>query len=169
MIKLREAIELYKKEKGSISNSYDWYRKSAVREGSVQIGDSNIKATKTKGTWYIDKDEFEDSIRSHRLYQKKIKQNSLDYENNIIHGLNTRIETDWGYYVNYGDFRLAVNHSDVLRNKNNGIWICNTCNQIAQQEHKKEECHLCSDWNGCSDDCTLSLVFCDKCKRELKR
>jgi hypothetical protein len=35
MIKLKEAIELYKNEKGSISNSYDWFRKSAVREGLV--------------------------------------------------------------------------------------------------------------------------------------
>lgn len=169
MLKLKVAIELYKIEIGSISNSYDWYRKCAVREGFINIGELNIKAIKVSGTWYVNKVDFEKSIKSHRLSQQKIKQNTIDYKNNIIHGLNTKIQTDWGYYINFSDFRLVINLADIYNSKNNGIWFCNTCNKIAQLEHKKEECHLCSDWNGCGDDCKLSLVFCDKCNTELKR
>jgi hypothetical protein len=128
-----------------------------------------IKTIKENGIWYVDKTDFENCINSHRLAQQKIEQNTNDYKNNVIHGLNIKVETDWGYYTNLGDFRFMVNQSDVFQRKNYGIWICNSCNQIAQLEHKKEECHLCSDWNGCGNDCTLSLVFCDKCKTELIR
>jgi rubrerythrin len=37
-------------------------------------------------------------------------------------------------------YERARMHSD-------GQWYCNKCNKPASTEHKKEECHLCSDWN----------------------
>ena len=168
-MKLKTAIELYKEEIGSISNSYDWYRKCAVRTGFITIGEFNIETIKVKGIWYIDEIDFEESIKSHRLIQQKIKQNTVDYNNNIIHSINDKIQTDFGHYINFGDFRLVVSLSDIYKYKNNGVWFCNTCNKVAQMEYEKEECHLCSDWTGCGEDCTLSLIFCNKCKTELER
>jgi len=40
---------------------------------------------------------------------------------------------------------------------------CRTCGRIAYTEHNAPECHVCSDWGGCHDDCTLSRVYCREC------
>lgn len=168
MLRLKDAIELYKKEKGAISNSYDWYRKCAALKGHIYIGELSVRAFKQKGIWYIDEIDFDKSIKLHRLSEQKIKQNTIDYNNNNIHGRMDRIQTDWGYYINHGDFHLAIKFVEVERFKNYGVWICNNCNTVAQLEHKNDQCHLCSDWNGCGRDCTLSLVYCNKCKTKLK-
>lgn len=49
------------------------------------------------------------------------------------------------------------------RKRSEGAWYCNGCRKPADTEHKKEECHRCSDWNGCGHDCTLSNVICKAC------
>lgn len=63
-------------------------------------------------------------------------------------------------------FRFVSDPYQSGRMKSDGDWLCNKCNTIAKTEHKKPECHLCSDWNGCGTDCTLSKVYCDNCKTE---
>jgi hypothetical protein len=45
-------------------------------------------------------------------------------------------------------------------------WICGCCEIGAKEEHNKEECHKCRDWNGCGRDCTLSRIFCGTCGAE---
>jgi len=60
-------------------------------------------------------------------------------------------------------FRFESSSYEINRRKSYGTWYCSTCNIPAETEHKKEECHLCSDWNGCGRDCTLSRVYCNKC------
>lgn len=64
---------------------------------------------------------------------------------------------------NKEDFTFKVDEYELMRKKSDGTWYCNPCNQPAETEHNKEECHLCSDWNGCGKDCTLSRIFCKKC------
>lgn len=52
------------------------------------------------------------------------------------------------------------------RKISDGHWRCNICGKPAAEEHMAEECHRCSDWNGCGGDCTLSRVYCEKCGKE---
>jgi hypothetical protein len=126
-VKLKEAIEIYKKETGAISNSYDWHKKCATVSGCITIGNVKIKAKKIGGHWEISKAQFEKGIEAHKLGLKKIQLNTKDYEKGIFHGKRIKIITDWGYYINFGDFRLAVNSVDTYRRKNNGVWYCNGC------------------------------------------
>jgi len=58
-----------------------------------------------------------------------------------------------------GNFKLVGDEYLRLRGKSDGKWYCIKCNIPAETEHEKEECHRCSDWNGCGTDCTLSKIF----------
>ena len=62
------------------------------------------------------------------------------------------------------DFRFKVNDYERARRRSDSTWYCNRCNRPAETEHNKPECHLCSDWHECNRDCTLSRVYCDRCK-----
>lgn len=91
-----------------------------------------------------------------------------DYRHKIIHGNNGDIiHTEFGGYKIYGEFRFVWDDVQRLRRKSNGTWYCNRCQAPAETEHNKQECHLCSDWNGCGEDCTLSKVYCLKCGTSL--
>lgn len=168
-MKLKEAVELYKKEKGVSSNSYDWYRKSALSSGKINIGNVNIKTFKKGREWHIDDEDFKKAIISHKAYLEQIKNNTDDHKKGIIHGKDGEsITTEWGHYTIYKNFRLEVHTYYSLKDGDTGTWYCNNCNLQAKTEHNKEECHLCRDWNSCGRDCKLSRIFCEKCKKELK-
>ena len=47
-----------------------------------------------------------------------------------------------------------------------GYYICDKCKSVADEKHNNRECHLCRNWNGCGDNCTLSSIYCKKCKIE---
>jgi hypothetical protein len=61
------------------------------------------------------------------------------------------------------NFILKNSEYEIFRKKGYGTWYCKNCDIPGETEHNKEECHLCSDWNGCGKDCTLSKVYCKKC------
>lgn len=144
--KLSDAIKLYSKGEKSLSNSYEWYRKSAQRNGSVLIGNTIIRAYKRGGIWYVDEKEFVEAIKKHRGAKKQRQQDGCEA---------------------HGGFRFEWSNYERLRKKSYGRWYCIKCNVLAETEHTKEECHLCSDWNGCGRDCTLSRVYCPKCGASL--
>ncbi len=58
-----------------------------------------------------------------------------------------------------------IYHSDD-RLGYDGYYTCKKCRDVANKKYNNPECHLCSDWNGCGRDCTLSSVYCKKCKVE---
>lgn len=166
-LKLSEAVRLYHDEEKVPSNSYEWYRKSAQRDGSVNFDDTKVHAYK-QGSWYVDGKEFAEAIERHRGAIKHRKQVTNDYDKGIIHGKNgDTTYTVWGGYEIRGGFRLVWYDYERDRMRINGDWFCNRCNSPAKTEHKKDECHLCSDFNGCGRDCKLSKVFCPKCGESL--
>lgn len=163
-MKLRNAVELYKKEERTPLNSYEWYRKSAQRYGTVSIGGTNVPAYKLRGVWYIDGKIFDELIKKHRKIIKRLKQVTTDYSKGIIHGKNGDVvNTESGGYKIDGEFRFVWSDYELARMRSSGTWYCNKCNILAETEHNGEECHLCSDWHGCRRDCTLSKVYCTKC------
>jgi hypothetical protein len=160
-INLKDAIALYSQEKGTGTNAYNWYRQYAQSQGSVPLGDVDVEAKKIGGAWQLDERKFQFAIQALRKEQAKIVQNTLDLKKGVVHGKNgDRIEIDGGYYDIHQQFRHVVSNYDAMRHKSDGTWFCNKCNNIAATEHKNDECHVCADWNGCGEDCTLSKVIC---------
>jgi len=131
-IPLRKAVEDYQCEKGAISNAYGWYRNSAMHNGVVSIASSSVIAKKMNNIWHVDAHEFSCAIEDHRSVQKLRKEMTEDYKSGIIHGsYGARIETEWGYYENWGDFRFRYNTALALRMRESGAWYCNSCNERA--------------------------------------
>ena len=165
LLTLKEAVEQYKQEERAVSNSYDWYRKQAQGSGKVWIGGIYISAVKQNGIWSISKEDLSKAINNHRESVKHLKKVTNYYEKGIIHGKDgDTISTEFGGYEIHGDFRFVWDDVQRFRKKSYGTWYCNRCQAPAQTEHNKKECHLCSDWNGCGEDCTLSRVYCQKCE-----
>jgi transposase-like protein len=89
-----------------------------------------------------------------------------DHKKGIFHPGRIWI-SDSRYYENKGNFRKEVDTYSLARRDSDGTWYCNTCNKVAETEHKNPLCHVCSDWNGCGKDCTLSKVYCSQCGKFL--
>jgi hypothetical protein len=169
LIKLKDAVSLYSQESDAQVNSYGWYRKSAQRSGTVYIGGMEIPVHKEGSVWYLNKTSLKKAVEHHLKEIRDIKQITVDYENGIIHGNNgDRFQTTWGGYEIRGQFRLAWSAMERYRKRSYGTWYCNSCNTIAGTKHDKPEYHLCNDWNGCNEDCTLSEVYCEKCGYRVK-
>jgi len=164
---LADAVARFRSEAGAPSNAYAWYCRSARTCGAELIGRVEIKAWKDGGKWQVDGQQCEDAIIVHRQRRLQIAKASRDLKRGIIHGRDgDDVETLEGGYKIRGSFRLVWTHYD-LRTLDHGTWYCNQCNQPAQTTHEKKECHLCSDWNGCRNDCTLSEVSCANCGLKL--
>lgn len=167
-MKLKDAIELYKKEENTPSNAYGWYRESAKDSGKISIGGVDIRTYKRGNVWYVGENKFLSAVLKHRKRIEKIKQNTRDLAKGIIHGKDGDInEVEGGGYCIVKNFRFVWSDLLVARQKSNGTWYCNKCNSIAKTENNKEECHLCRDWNGCGRDCTLSRVICPNCGQSI--
>ena len=167
-MRLKDAVDHYKKEENAPANAYGWYRQSAKKDGSVSIGAIEVPAFKSKGVWCVDEKRFAEAIHSHRRQVKFQHKMTADYEKGIIHGEDgDSITTDWGHYEIHGNFYFAYN---LLRAQHGGgsSWYCSQCKKPAKLEHKRPRCHLCEDWNGCGSDCTLSRVYCQECGISLK-
>jgi len=163
-MKLMDAVEVYRRGSGASQNAYDWYRQSAKRHGNVLFGRTTVSAFKKHGIWHVDGSEFQEALRLNRERLAETGRITEDHRKGIIHGRDgDRIETEWGGYQIRGPFRFEWSNYEAIRKKSGGRWICNACNSPANTEHKKDECHLCRDWNGCGRDCTLSRVVCQEC------
>ena len=164
LVRMRDAVKEYRNERGALSNAYDWYRRSAQRDGAVTIADIRVKALKVKGTWWLERSEFDRAVRAHRSHHAHVDRMTGDHRRGIIHGRDgDAIRTNWGYYEIHGPFRFESNDVERVRRRSYGTWYCNRCNRPAETKHEKAECHLCSDWNGCGRDCMLSQVACERC------
>lgn len=168
-MKLKDAVELFRKERGAPFNSYQWYRRAASRDGTVYFGRVVIPASKERGVWTIKDDDFVRAVASHRLELEKLRQMTEDLRMGIIHGKDgDTILIEGGGYQIRGGFRFQWSTYERVRKKSDGTWYCNSCKTIAKTEHNRNECHICSDWNGCGQDCTLSKVFCPNCGTSLE-
>ncbi len=166
-MKLKEAIEIYQREKGAPSNAYDWYRRSAKDNGEVYIGNISIDAVKIGNQWYIDDRAFKEAIKSHQKRLELRKKNTEDYSKGIYHGVAGQIiEIEGGGYKNYEGFIFAWSNYLIARERSDGRWYCRQCSSMVKEEHNKK-CTINSDWHNCTGECTLSKVYCPKCKTEV--
>ena len=164
LIPLRAAVELYKKEPNTPINSYQWYRKNAQSHGGIHFGDTNINVKKINRKWFVDSADVKMAIDAHRDKEKKISETTKDFRKGIIRGEDGgSILIEGGHYEIHGSFRFVVSDIERARHKSDGTWYCNKCKRPATTKHEKQECHLCSDWNGCGRDCTLSEIICKNC------
>ena len=153
MIKLKDAVGNYNPESG-ISHDYEWYRWHAHSFGKIRIGQIEVPTHKENRSWVVDSSELCKAIDMFK------ETNAADKKPSELKGSE--------YHENapkpeVRNFRLVSNVVDIARKCSNGTWYCNTCNLPAETEHNNPECHTCSDWHGCGQDCTLSRVFCTKC------
>ena len=166
-MKLKEAIEIYKKEKGAPSKAYDWYRRSAKDHGEVNIGTTDIDAFKIGNQWYIDDGAFKEAIKNHQKQMKLRKKYTEDYSKGIYHGdVGEVIEMEGGGYKNYEGFIYAWSDYLKARKKSDGKWYCRGCNSIAEKEYNKR-CFINNDYHICREECTLSKVYCQNCETKI--
>jgi hypothetical protein len=150
--------------------SYGTYRKWANECGYISIADVRVPTIKIKGTWYVNRVDFERAMTLYKNreseFEKKAQLMMEDYKKGIFHPGKIWISNS-RYYVNKGDFRLEVDAYSQAVKRSDGSWVCNSCNIPAETEHNNPECHRCSYWDGCGTDCTLSKVYCIECEKEL--
>ena len=151
-ITLRDAIDMYRKEKGAPSNSYDWYRNSAMHRRVVRIGQVEIGAEKRGGVWHVQTKSFRNAIKKHCSQCAKIAKMTEDYKRGTIHGKTEEtIETEWGQYTIHGKFRFVVSDYSFFRAKIDDGWRCNNCHKQAELQEEGEGnaksqslyCHAC--------------------------
>lgn len=162
-VPLAAAVEQFRREEGAYSNSYDWYRRSALGSGSVYIGGVSIPAWKQGGAWVVDEAQLEQALGAHRAAVERCHANTRDYEDRRLHGaVGDQVHTDWGsYFVAVGFHRTSYRYEHPPAGP--GTWWCSACWRPAETDRSGEECHVCSDWGHCRNDCTLVRVFCTAC------
>jgi hypothetical protein len=164
LIRLSDAVDCYRRERGAYGNGYDWYRKEAHRRGSVSIGGHSVKVEKVAGAWYLDDEDLAEALATHRQRTADQASATNDYKYRILRGSNgQQVSTDWGYYVVRVPFHLTTNTSVPPWKGSGQAWISNQCWKPADSEHNRPRCQSCEDWSGCGRDCTLSRVFCTTC------
>lgn len=169
LIRLKSAIQRYRKEPGAPMNSYDWYRRSAQHDGVIHISPVDVPVSKAGGVWYVDNTNFKRALLAHRARRAVVARATRDIERGkILRGNGDTVEVEGGFYEVHGSFRLEVSDYERQRHRSYGTWYCNRCNKPARTKHEKPECHRCADWSGCGRDCTLSEVRCDDCGRVLR-
>lgn len=164
-ITLAEAIERAR-NRGVISGgSFEWFRKQAAKSGRVHIAEGTVIAFKRGRRWMVAEPQLEEAIvraEGHKNAKNESeRQAGEDYVARILNPKGAR--TSWGGYRVHGDFHFVWSDYERMRQRSDGGWTCNRCWKAAGTEHKKPECHTCSDWNGCGTDCTLSRIYCADC------
>jgi hypothetical protein len=164
LMTLAEAVEAFKLEEHSISNSYDWYRKDAQGRNRVRLGQIDIPAYKVRNRWMVAKEDMQRALVAHRKHLSLLHDVTVDYQNKILHPeLGPTAAMEWGGYSIDGQFHFVWSTYEVYQKRSGGVWKCNTCFALTQCEHNRTECHRCRDWSDCGNDCTLSRVFCTQC------
>lgn len=161
LIPLSDAVDRFKRESGAPSNSYDWYRKDATRDGTVLLGDHRVAAVKQGRRWMVDEADLEDALIKHSERRAHVNRMTADYESRILH--TDTVTINGGGYSVKGDFHFLWNDMAIAQHRSGGFWRCNTCWADAAAERNREECHRCRDWTPCGKDCTLSRIYCPIC------
>lgn len=116
---LRDAVEYYWKQEKAISNSYEWYRKSAKNFGEISIGGMQVPVHRLKGRWHVDEKTFHNAIQEHLVQVSHFKKVTEDYSKGIIYGGDgDTIHTEWGGYQIHGIFRFVWSDLERRRMKN---------------------------------------------------
>ncbi|MCZ4618707.1 hypothetical protein [Rhodococcus qingshengii] len=76
---LADAVDRVKREPGTPSNAYDWYRKCATRDGTVWLGHHRIGAVKLKRQWMVDAADLEDALNKHREQRAEVDRMTSYY------------------------------------------------------------------------------------------
>jgi hypothetical protein len=58
-VSLADAVERYRRLPGAYGNAYDWYRRSAARNGLVSLGATTVSAWKQGRQWMLDSADVE--------------------------------------------------------------------------------------------------------------
>jgi hypothetical protein len=107
-VTLADAVDRYRREQGSASNAYEWYRKQAQRDGRVSLGGFTVSAVKVGRQWMVDAAEVERAIDAHRDRVAEQHHATDDYKAHVLRGSDgSTIQTDWGGYRISGDFHFA--------------------------------------------------------------
>jgi hypothetical protein len=163
MIRLSEAVARFRQEEGAYSNAYEWYRRSAQRYGTARIGGVGVAVRKDRGAWYVSEADLERALASHQEAVARRQLITADYGRHVLHGRpGQTVEMDWGYYAVARGFHWVSSKYEPPP-AGPGTWYCTPCWRAADTEHEREECHTCSDWGGCGNDCRLSRVYCKVC------
>lgn len=137
-----------------------------------------LQAAKINGRWRVDPEQLKALMpslieRANRERERVVAANvameqaAFDYVNHVLHPGRNQISKS-RYYGNHGEFHtLVVSYFDSGRTETYQTWICNNCWNRADLENNKPECHRCSDWSPCGNDCTLSAVYCSNCGTRL--
>jgi len=167
-VPLADAVAMYRAACGHAS-SLQTYRKHAAEGGRVHLGVSIPAAKDRRGRWVVPRPALDRGIATELERLAGIRQATVDYRNHVLRGPeNVRVDTDWGFYEVRGAFHFHFDRTDAYRKRNNGTWVCNFCWTSTQDEHGREECHTCSDWGDCGQNCTLSAIRCDECGTRLE-
>ena len=169
---LADAVERFKAEPGAPANAYSWYRKQAMR-GQLTFGRGRqlVQPTSTKVTvkklsnrWVVDSVQFEAALVEHRAAVAEAAEITAAYKDHRLLGQpGQTVYTTWGGYRSRGTFHASWSAGPTRYGGGFESWKCTTCWEPAVLEHDRPECHVCSDWNGCGRDCTLSGVRCPTC------
>jgi hypothetical protein len=174
---LREAVDHWKQQPGASANAYDWYRKSAQRNGQIWLGrdlqlggggNIHVGVQKVGRSWMVDKVAFESALLVNRTAKAETADITTAYdEHRLLVAPGHSLGTTWGGYSVRQDFHQTWSNRPISYGGGSVTWYCNTCWNVAEQERNKPECHRCSDWSPCNDDCTLSAISCEACGTSL--
>ena len=160
-IPLKQAVERYQSERGTYGNAYDWYRRSAQRDGYVSIAGVKLNAIKETQGWTVASRDVDEAIRRHREGIARTARVTEDYSRHVLHGNDGEsVRITWGGYSLRGPFHFVWSDYERGTRRSDGTWVCNTCFEPASVAHDREECHTCSNWGSCGRDWTASSAKC---------
>ena len=181
---LRDALSIIRKETGE-DHSCNRIQKQlrymsripGTEEEAIQIF-PGVECPKIRGRWKVDPEQLDAAMptlkaeaanKQARDAERRVQTQRVtqDYANHVLH--DGTQATTWGSYHSRGSFHCKfISYPDNGRWETMETWICSNCWQHAATEHNKPECHRCSDWSPCGNDCTLSRVYCVACGTELR-
>lgn len=169
-ISLAEAFEQHRAG-GVLPYSYSSYRKDAHDRGAIMIGETSVPVVKHGRSWTVDAKDFAAAVaraaEARRKQEQARERADSEYEARRLDP-SGYARTTWGGYRVRDGFHFVWSDMDIMRQRSDGGWRCNTCWETASRENNKPECHRCSDWRPCGTDCTLSRIYCETCGTSLE-
>ena len=137
-------------DSGLYNLGYSWRRYMKNRDKikkTIEFDDIELNFYVVDRKTCVNKEEL---LKKATLHINELKRMKFERENGpienrgIVHGQFVELyRQDSGMIVSY--------------------YVCKKCEKSATTKHEKPQCHMCSDWNGCNSDCTLSHLVCENC------
>lgn len=161
---LRRAVELFRSQPRTSSNTYEWYRRQAHEAGLVTLGRITMRAEKGPKGWMVSTDDAASALHAHERWLAQVDLATDDYKRRSLHGDDgDTVVLVWGHYERRDPFHFVVSSVDWGRRRSDGTWTCNLCFTPAEVVRDREECGVCSNWGSCRRDCTASALGCSTC------